>query len=134
MNDEEEREYLQLRMAVLFKLMFWSVVALLAFVAGQYAVYADIAPEHRMWVYGGSAVMLSAMAIIWRTLLVRRRLSFTALHRLDLVYSAGLGVSFGASAFLQWDLRPAAYMSLIYSAAAVFARALIVPSSAKTCR
>src|SRR5262249_34523884 len=51
--------------------------------------------------------------------------------RLDLIYSGVIGTCFGASALVQYDLRPAAYMSLIYSAATVFARTLLIPSSAK---
>jgi len=126
--DDEDREYLQSRITVLYKLMFWSLVALLAYIASQYAIYGG--PKHRHIVYLGSSVLLAAMAFVWRVLLVRRPLSIRSLHALDFVYSFGVGSAFGASAFLQYDLRPAGYMSLIYSACTVFARALIVPSSA----
>ncbi len=130
-SEEDARHDLQARIAVLFKLMFWSLVALLGFVWGQYLVYAEIAPEHRRVVYAGSCVGLAAMAFIWRVLLVRRKLSIATLYRIDLIYCVGIGASFGASAYLQTDVRPSAYMSVAYSAFTVFARALIVPSSAR---
>jgi len=128
--DEETRAYLQVRMVVLFRLMFWSFLALIVFLWALYAYYDDYAPLHRYDVYAVSSVGLGAMGIIWRGLLARRRLSITALHRIDLVYSFGIGLAFGASAFLQADLRPSGYLSLVYSSFTVFARALIVPSSA----
>ena len=102
------------------------------YVWAQYSIYTGVAPHHRNVVYAGSCVGLSAMAFIWRALLAtRKELSLTTLHRIDLAYSAGIGAAFGASAYLQSDLPAAAYMSLLYSAFAVFARALIVPSSAR---
>jgi serine/threonine-protein kinase len=64
-------------------------------------------------------------------LLARGRTSLAALHRIDLVYSGVIGACFGASALLQYDLRPAGYLSLVYSTYTVFARALIVPSTAR---
>ncbi len=129
-SDEEARAYLQTRVAVLFQLMFWSLAALIAFLWVLYGVYPEIAPAQRDVVYAGAAVGLSAMAFIWRGLLVRRPLSIVALYRLDLVYSIGIGTAFGAAAYLQKDLRASGYLSLVYSTFTVFARALIVPSSA----
>jgi serine/threonine-protein kinase len=129
-NEEEARAYLQGRITALFKLMFWSLVLLIGFLWGWYTIY-DQVPARRYLVYAGSAVGLGAMGFIWRAMLVRRPLSVVALYRLDLVYSIGIGTAFGASAFVQDDLRPAGYMSLVYSAYTVFARALIVPSTAK---
>ena len=58
---------------------------------------------------------LAAMAFIWRVLLVRKPLSMAALHRLDLVYSLGIGTAFGASAYLQHDLRASGYLSVVYT-------------------
>ncbi len=127
----EAREYLQERLALLFQLMFWSLVALVAYVWVQYVAYSEHAPVHRNIVYAGSFVGLATMAFVWRGLLVRRELSVAALYRIDATYSLGVGAAFGASAALQSDLRPAGYMALVYSAFTVFARALIVPSSAR---
>ena len=70
------------------------------------------------------------MGFIWRALLVRRPLSVVVLYRIDLVYSAGIGAAFGAAAYLQSDLRASGYLSVVYATFTVFARALIVPSSA----
>ena len=62
---------------------------------------------------------------------MRRPLSTTALYRLDLVYSLGIGTAFGLAAYLQADLRASGYLSVVYAALTVFARALIVPSSGR---
>jgi eukaryotic-like serine/threonine-protein kinase len=130
---EKIRADLQDRLAVLFKVMFWSLVALVIFVWGQYTSYGStIVPEgRRNIVYAGAAVGLCAMAVIWRALLVGRKLSLPALHRLDFVYSAGIGIAFAASAYLQKELHASGYMALAYTTFTVFARALLVPSSAR---
>jgi hypothetical protein len=130
-SDEEKRAFLQSRIAYLFKIMFWSLFALLAFLALLYEVDEANAPEQRYEVYAFSAAGLAAMAFIWRALLVRRPLTMRSLHALDLVYSLGIGASFGASAYLQNDIRVSGYLSLVYCTFTVFARALIVPSSGK---
>ncbi|HTR50957.1 MAG TPA: protein kinase [Kofleriaceae bacterium] len=127
--DEQAREYLQERLAYLFKLMFWSLAALIGFLWGLYTVYPDeVAPKYYREVFAGSGVGLGTMAFVW-VLLVRTKLSLRALHRADLIYSVGIGTAFGASAFVQHDLTPASYASLLYYAFTVYARALIVPSS-----
>jgi serine/threonine-protein kinase len=126
---DDARTSLQNRLAALFKIMFWSLVALTGFIRGMYMHYPGIAPHHSLAVFAGAGVGLATMAAIW-FLLERKSLSLTALHRIDLIYSAGIGGAFGASAFVQGDLRPSAYASLLYSAFTVYARALIVPSSA----
>jgi serine/threonine-protein kinase len=130
-SEEEARAFLQARIAFLFKLMFWSLFALIAFLAGLYRFDEANAPDNRYTVYVISACGLGAMLFIWRALLVRRPLSMPTLYRLDLVYSLGIGASFGASAFLQNDLRVSGYLSVIYTTFTVFARALIVPSTGK---
>jgi serine/threonine-protein kinase len=129
-GDEAARARLQERMATLFQLMFWSIVALLGFLGGMYTVYDELPHERLNLVFAGSAVGLAIMAFIWRVLLVRRPVSMQALYRIDLVYSIGIGASFGASAYLQHELHPAGYLSVVYSTFTVYARALIVPSSA----
>jgi serine/threonine-protein kinase len=109
--------------------MFWSLTALVAFLAGLYFADPLDAPDARTKVYLLSAVGLAAMAFIWRVILLRRPVALRTLYRLDLVYSLGIGTSFGASAYLQHDLIPAGYLSVVYTTFTVFARALIVPSS-----
>src|SRR5262245_42579828 len=82
-NEQESRAFVQQRVTALFKLMFWSFVGLVAFLAGLYTVYPGDAPDARISIYVLASVALAAMAFIWRVLLLRRALSVTALHRLD---------------------------------------------------
>ena len=130
-SEEEARAFLQGRVTVLFKLMFWSLFALMVFLAVLYEVDPENAPADRTWVYAHSALGLGGMAFIWQVLLVRRPLQVNTLYALDLVYSFGIGASFGAAAYLQNDLRVSGYLSVVYATFTVFARALIVPSSGK---
>jgi serine/threonine-protein kinase len=131
-DEEEARAYLQSRIAFLFKLMLLSIFALIAFLALIYGLDPANAPEHRYTVYLISAVGVGSMALVWRVWLSQPKpLSATMLYRLDLVYSFTSGAAFGVSAYLQNDLRVSGYMSVVYSTFAVFARALIVPSSGK---
>jgi eukaryotic-like serine/threonine-protein kinase len=131
-DEEEARAFLQSRIAFLFKLMFWSLAAFVAFLAAAYELDPPNAPNHAWLVYIISAGGLAAMAFIGRVWLSRpKALSAAMLYRLDLVYSLGIGASFGVSAYLQNDLRVSSYLSAIYTTFTVFARALIVPSSGK---
>lgn len=130
-QDEETRVFLQERIALLFKTMFWSLTALVCFLMIVYAIDPANAPDARRWVYVLSAVGLGAMGFIWRATLLRRNVSMATLYRLDLVYSLGIGAAFGASAYLQHDLRAAGYLSILYTTFTVFARALIIPSSGR---
>ncbi len=123
--------FLQERVALLFKVMFWNLFALSVFLWGLYTAYPADAPALRNIVYLISAIGLGAMGFIWRALLVRRPLSTAWLYRLDLVYSLGIGTAFGLSAYVQHDLRASGYLSVVYTALTVFARALIVPSSGR---
>jgi eukaryotic-like serine/threonine-protein kinase len=131
-DEEEARAFLQSRIAFLFKIMFWSLVALVAFLAAVYEADPANAPDRRNTVYLVSASGLAAMAFIWRVWLIRpKALSAAMLYRLDLVYSLGIGASFGLSGYLQNDLRVSGYLSAVYTTFTVFARALIIPSSGK---
>jgi eukaryotic-like serine/threonine-protein kinase len=131
-DEEVARAFLQARIASLFKVMFWSLAAFVAFLAIVYELDPKNAPEQRRVVYVISAAGLCGMAFIWRVWLIRpKALSAAMLYRLDLVYSLGIGASFGASAYLQNDLRVSAYLSAIYTTFTIFARALIVPSSGR---
>jgi hypothetical protein len=130
-DDEKVRADLQKRIATLFKLMFWSLVGLLAFVASQYTVYGErMIVMHRAWIYIPAIVGLAIMAAIWRVL-VTRPLSISQLRRIDLIYSIGIGTAFGASAYAQRELQAAGYMALVWATFTVFSRALVVPSSAR---
>ncbi|HTL38246.1 MAG TPA: serine/threonine-protein kinase [Kofleriaceae bacterium] len=128
-DNAETRAFLQERIALLFRIMFWSVVALVGFLAVLYAADVENAPGARNSVYALSAAGVGAMGFIWRAILVRRPVQLRTLYALDLVYSFGIGTSFGLSAYLQHDLHASAYLSAIYTTFTVFARALIIPSS-----
>jgi serine/threonine-protein kinase len=131
-SEAESRAFLQERVTALFKLMFWSLIALMAFLASMYELGGEtVAPMQRGIVYVLSAVGLAGMAFCWRVLLVRRRLSIQTLHVLDFAYSFCIGLAFGLSAYFQNDLKASGYLSVIYSTFTVFARALFVPSSAR---
>jgi len=132
-RQEKARADLQQRLAVLFKVMFWSCVALVLYVWWQNSFIEEtkIPLQNRRIVYAYSAVGLIVMAVIWRVFLVGRHQSLKELHRTDFIYSAGIGLSFGAGAYLQRDLHASGYMALVYAMFTVFARALLVPSSAR---
>jgi eukaryotic-like serine/threonine-protein kinase len=127
---EGARAYLQARLTLFTRLMFTAIVTLLAFLFVMYAVY-PIAPRHNDLIFGGAIVELAVMAFLWRGVLVRRTLSIETLYRIDLVYSVFIGISFGASAALSEEFRPAAYAALVYTLFTVFTRALVVPSSGR---
>ena len=129
-SDEEARAYYQTRLAVLFKLMFWSLVALCSFLGGMYVLCPSVPRDNLPIVFIGSAGGLAAMAFLWWRL-VRKPLGLATLYRIDVVYSVGIGAAFGASAYLQYELHPAGYLSLLWCAFTVYARALIVPSSGR---
>ena len=125
------RSYLQTRLTLFTKLMFWSMVALLVFLTAMYQVYPGIEPADNDVIFGGATVLLGVMAVIWRVVLVRRTLSVWALYGLDVVYAVGIGSAFAISALLAKDLRPAGYTTLMYAAFTVFMRAIVVPSSGR---
>ncbi|HTR50958.1 MAG TPA: serine/threonine-protein kinase [Kofleriaceae bacterium] len=128
----ESRSYLQARLTVLFKLMFWTFVALIAFLFVLYASFPSIEPTYQKYVYALSAVGLAIMASIWRLLLVRRpNLSFASLYGIDLFYAFGTGCVFAGSALIAYNFRPAAYCCLCYQCFAVLTRGLIVPSTGR---
>ena len=60
-RDEESRAYLQQRLNLLSKLMFWSFLALMLFLAGAYVRYPDLAPEHNVVIFGTGATGLAVM-------------------------------------------------------------------------
>ncbi len=130
-NEEEARAYLQTRLTVLFKLMFWSIVALLALLLVMYGAYPAIEPRWNSYVYAIFTAGLSLMAFLWRGLLLRRTLAFAQLHAIDLTYSIGTNACIATCAVISYDFRPAAYVCLLYSCFTVLTRALIVPSTGK---
>jgi serine/threonine-protein kinase len=130
-SDDDARAYLQTRMTLFSKLMFWSIVALLVFLTAMYRIYPDVEPRDNRLIVGGATALLGVMALLWRVLLVRRALSFRTLYGLDILYAVGIGSALGASALLAKDLRPAGYTVMMYAAFTVFMRAIVVPSSGR---
>jgi hypothetical protein len=125
------RAYLQARLTLFTKLMFWSMVALLVFLTAMYRRYPAIEPADNDIIFAGATILLGVMAVLWRVVLVRRALSVWWLYGLDVIYAAGIGSAFAASAVLAKDLRPAGYTTLMYAAFTVFMRAIVVPSSGR---
>src|SRR5688572_29149178 len=80
-SDEETRAYLQERITLFAKLMFWSFLALMLFLAGAYVRYPDLAPEHNVVIFGTGATGLAVMGGIWQGVLRRRPLSMKGLWR-----------------------------------------------------
>jgi eukaryotic-like serine/threonine-protein kinase len=128
-TDEELRSYLQVRLALFAKAVFWSFVALLVFLFAMYARYPDIKPVHQDLIYATGTIALALLAFLWR-LLVRGKRSVELLHAIDLVITIGSGVTFGIVAPLAYNLQAAAYTCLLYESFTIFTRALIVPSTA----
>ncbi|MEO7729379.1 MAG: serine/threonine-protein kinase [Kofleriaceae bacterium] len=128
---EAARGYLQTRLTLFTKLMFWSMVALLVFLTAMYRRYPGIKPRKNDIIFAGATLLLGVMAALWRVVLVRRTLSVWALYGLDVVYAAGIGGAFAVSAVLAKDLRPAGYTAVMYAAFTVFMRAIVVPSSGR---
>jgi serine/threonine-protein kinase len=130
-SDDDGRAYLQTRMTLFTRLMFWSFIALLVFLIALYRIYPEVEPEHNDTIVIGGALLLGVMAIVWRVFLIRRTLSWRALFGLDVFYAIGIGGWFAAAALLARDLRPAGYTTLMYAAFTVFIRAIVVPSSGR---
>ena len=129
---EDSRTYLQTRLAVLWKVMFWAFVILVSCQWVLYElVYPEIRPKHQTAIYVLASVGLAVMAFIWRGLLVRRTLSINALFVIDLVYGTASGLVLGAVACLAFDFPPSHYTCLIYASFGVFTRAILLPSSAR---
>lgn len=130
-TEEEARVNLQSRLNLYCKVMFWSFVTLIAFLWLAYKFVLAHPPKASDIVFGGSAVMLGVMALLWRVILPRKSITLEGLYRLDLLFACAIGTTFGVSASLQYELQAASYTSLLFGAFNVFTRALVVPSSAR---
>jgi len=130
-SEEEARSYLQSRLEVLSRSLFWSFSTLEVFLFAMYEAYPKITPDLQNLVYLVGASALAQLAFVWRVLLLRRTPSMIALYRIDIYITIGTGAVFGLAAALAYDLRASAYTCLIYESFTVFTRALLVPSSAR---
>jgi len=131
-NEEEARAYLQARLVVLWKFMFWAYLIL---VASQWVLYELLYPEIRPHYQGAIYVIatgsLAMIALIWRGVLLRRTLTVGRLYALDMFFAASCGAVLGAVALLAYDFRPSHYTCLIYASFSVFTRAIVIPSSGR---
>ena len=128
-TEEESRAYLQERLEVLSKLLFWSFIVLLSFTSLMYFAYPQIEPPNEDTISYFSVVGLVMLAVTWRVFLVRRVLSLEQLNAIDLFYSICTGFAFGASAWFAKELRPSAYGCLLYASFMVLIRAIVIPST-----
>jgi eukaryotic-like serine/threonine-protein kinase len=128
-SEEESRAYLQARLTLLFKLMFWCFVALMAFIWAAYRRYPELEPADNDWVYVCFVIGLAIMAVLWRAGLVRRKLAIDQLYAIDAFYAIGTSTIIATAAVVSHDQRPAVYTCLLYACFAMLTRALIVPST-----
>src|SRR4051794_33290573 len=132
-TEEEAREYLRARMTTLWKVMFWAFAALIGSQLLLYEVIVPtIKPVHQNAIYIIATLGLVIMAVIWRGVLVRNsQLTVERLYAIDTFYSTASGAILGIAACCAKDFQPSHYVCLIYAAYAVFARAIVVPSSGR---
>ena len=131
-SDEEARAYLQARLAVLYKVMFWAFVFIVAVQWVLYELmYPTVRPRYQSAVYVVASCGLAIMGLIWRGVLIRRKVSPAGLFGLDMFFAAGCGTVLGVVALLAYNFSPAHYTCLIYASFSVFTRAIIVPSSGR---
>ena len=128
-HGEEARAYLQSRLMVFSKLMFWTFVVDITLLAVMYRIHQDIKPAHADAIAISGVSGLVILVVMWRGVLARRPLDVDALYRVDLFYAIATGTFLGAGAYFASDLRPAAYTALVLGYGVVFTRALIIPSS-----
>jgi eukaryotic-like serine/threonine-protein kinase len=130
-SEEEARAYLQARLTVLYKLMFWCFLVLIGFLWLVYWAHPEIEPALQIWINAAFVAGLAIMAYLWRVKLLRKQLSFESLSRIDVFYAVAANVLIAACAVLSYDERQAAYTCGIYSCFSVLTRALIVPSTGR---
>jgi serine/threonine-protein kinase len=130
-SDEDSRRYLQERLNVLSKLMFWAFIALVVTMLALYRRYPDIRPQRQREIYIVSVAGLVLLVIIWRGLIVRTKLSLTQLYAVDAFYGASAGIVFASAAFLASELKMSATANILWSCLTVFMRTIVVPSTAR---
>jgi eukaryotic-like serine/threonine-protein kinase len=130
-DDEESRAYLQSRLSVLSRLMFWSFAVLLGGMVLLYRRYPEIEPKDngRIYVIAGAGVLI--LAVVWRGFLVRRELKLKTLYAIDLFYAAGTGTIFASAAYIAWDFSVSAWANLLWSCFTMFLRTIVLPSTGR---
>jgi serine/threonine-protein kinase len=128
-TDEEARAYLQARLVVLSRLMFWSFVALLVGMVLLYARYPDIEPKRNKSIYEVALVGMGILVVLWRGALLRRKVTLGQLYAIDLFYGTGTGTIFASAAYLASDLKLASTANILWSCMVIFLRAIVIPST-----
>ena len=132
--EAESRAFLQERLTLLMKLLFWCIAALTAFLAAAYWKYRNVpglVPEHQTYVWWTIAIGMTMQAALWRLVVLRRELTFEQLYRIDAIFTIGANILIAICAAIAFDRRQSAYTSLIYTCWTVLTRALVVPSTGR---
>jgi serine/threonine-protein kinase len=130
-SDEETRAYLQARLTMYARLMFWAFATMIAFMLVLYEAYPELAPHHQHAINIVSACALGVLGVLWRGVLVRRSLSRASLDRIDQFIALGSGATLAADAYLAADLESSSYTCLVYFIFTLFTRVFVVPSSGR---
>jgi eukaryotic-like serine/threonine-protein kinase len=128
---EEVRHHLQQRLRLFAVLMFWIFWILVAFVFAMYEIYPDIRPPRVDLALGFAIAALLVGATIWAVALRRGATALPALHAIDGIYLAMVGMAHGCSIYLQSEILSAVHTAFYFQTLIVFARTLIVPSTAR---
>ena len=128
--DEESRAYLQARIDLLSRVLFISFVAVIVVLALFYTVY-PIPVRNNPVIFALALVGVAMLAVIWRGILTRRKLTIGQLYAIDTFYMAATGVFFATSTALAYDYPPAGYANLLYTSFMCLGRATVVPSTAR---
>jgi len=129
--DEESRDYLQERLVVLSRLLFWSFVALLVGMVLLYRAYPHLTPVRNRTIYETALVGLVVLGLLWRGVLLRRPVGLRTLHAIDLFYGVSAGSTFGWAAYAASDLHMTALANIVWTTFVVFLRVIVVPSTAR---
>jgi eukaryotic-like serine/threonine-protein kinase len=128
-SSAETRAYVQERLALFVKMMFWISWVLLGFVIAAYELYPEARPKGADVVHPTAVIGLVIMGVLWVTQLAKRQPTIERLYWIDLVVSVGIGFVFGLSAYMSADQRAAVWTAFVFVVFIVMGRALIVPSS-----
>jgi len=128
---EEGKAFVQARIGLYCQMMFWSIIALVGFIAALYEVYPATRPEKAGVVYIYAAPSLAILYAAGWLARYRPTLSGRTLYGLDVTAAVMIGTGFAVSCILSADRIANVYSSFIWASFAVFGRALIIPSSGR---